>query len=374
MLDENSLGRLMVAEVEDGERPSTVLDVDRAITTGRRQRRIGRGLLAGGVLSVVAAASVVAPSIVDKFDGTGGERPAAPPATSVVTAYSGIHDPAVDTNTEPGFDRMSPAHDYSLVLNPETGRYDRMPYPRVVPSPDARRVLVWQGDNSVRYPLRVGVLDRATGSVGWAADGAMPLNRLSADSDGVWSPDGGRILFTGDHGASVLDAETLAATPVPVPGLDGDNARGLAAAWTPDGTGFTLPLTRVEEGRGHRLTVIRTWDLTGTVRGDVAVSYDANVEGADLSFSPDLGLLAVTRAAGIDVLDARTGTLARTVAVPGALVGWRDAGHLVTVAADRLTVVSLTGSTVRTVPLEKTMPQRYRIGSATGLPASTVTF
>jgi dipeptidyl aminopeptidase/acylaminoacyl peptidase len=371
MLDEKDLGRLMVAEVENGERPSTVLDVERAIATGRRQRRIGRGLMAGGVLGVVAAVTLTAPSIVDALGGPGNERSAAPPATSVVTAYSGIHDPAVDTNTDPGFDKMSPAHNYSLLLDPRTGKYDRVPYPTVVPAPDGQRVLVWQGDNSLRYPLRVGVLDRATGSVRWMADGAMPLNRLSAASDGEWSPDGRRILFTAEDGVRILDADTLAATFVAVPGLAANNARGLAAVWTPDGTGFTMPLTD-----GQRFPAIRTWDLTGTVRADTAVSHDGDVEAVDWSFSPDRRLLAVTHATGVTVFDTRTGAVSRTVTPSaGILVGWRDGGHLVVVTAGpELRVVSLAGAVVRTVPLSDANPQRYRIGSASGVSPKAVTF
>ena len=378
MLDEKNLGRLMVAEVEDGERPSTVLDVERAIATGRRQRRIGRGLMAGGVLGVVAAVTLAAPSIVDALGVPGNERAAAPPATSVVTAYSGIHDPAVDTNTDPGFDKMSPAHNYSLLLDPRTGKYDRVPYPAVVPSPDGQRVLVWQGDNSLRYPLRVGVLDRATGSVRWVADDGTAFSDLSADSEGAWSPDGSRILFTvmsethGD-GVAILDIDTLNGFAIEVPEFAGNNARGSAAVWTPDGTGFTMPLTRVENG--HRLSSIGTWDLTGALRSNVTVSENVDVEAADLIFSPDRSLLAVTRADGIAVLDARTGIVSHTVTPKGTLVGWRDDGHLVVVTpGHELRVVSLAGAVVKTVQVSKANPQRYRIGSASGVSPKAVTF
>jgi hypothetical protein len=387
MLDENNLSRLMVAEVEDGERPSTVLDVERAITTGRRRRRIGRGLVVGGVLSVVAAVAVAVPTIADTLAGSGKERSAAPPPTSVVTAYSGIHDPAVDMNNDPAFDKMSPAHNYSLLLDPRTGTYQRVPYPTVVPSPDAQRVLVWKGDNSVRYPLRVGILDRATESVRWVADDAVPLGRLSAGSDGVWSPDGSRILFTvasatvGD-GVGILDTGTLEATFVALPELAENNAAGLAAVWTPDGTGFTLPLTHIESERGRRFSAIRTWDLTGTVRSNVAVSYDTDVEAVDWSFSPDRSLLAVTHANGINLIDARTGVASSTVTTPvgSRLAGWRDTGHLLTVTTDReaepahiLQVVTLTGHVVKTGTLAAS-PQRFHIGPAVGLPGNAVTF
>ncbi|WP_433129160.1 hypothetical protein ACQPWW_03775 [Micromonospora sp. CA-240977] len=52
MLDEHQIGDLMLAEIESAERPSAVLDVDRAMTTARRQRRLAQG--AGGALLAVA--------------------------------------------------------------------------------------------------------------------------------------------------------------------------------------------------------------------------------------------------------------------------------------------------------------------------------
>jgi hypothetical protein len=290
---------------------------------------------------------------------------------------------------------MSPAHDYSLLLDPKTGRYDRVPYPRVVPSPDGRRALVWQGDNSVRYPLRLGVLDRATGSVRWSSFRGGPIENLTADSDGVWSPDGRIVMFTTGEkapgpGVLILDADTLggvAQTPgrpdgpsstidrlVVVSEFLDNNARGLAAVWTPDGTGLMMPLTRLD-GNRHRFTSIGTWDLNGKLRSEVAVSYDADVQATDWFFSPDRSLLAVTGADGIAVFDTRTGALSRTVNPPaGNAVGWRDDGHLLVVDPGHLLhVVSLAGAVVKSVPVANVSPQRYRIGSVTGLPPDAVT-
>jgi hypothetical protein len=157
--------------------------------------------------------------------------------------------------------------------------------------------------------------------------------------------------------------------------LDGNNARGAAADWTPDGTGITMPLTRAEDGHGQRLTAIGTWNITGGLRSTVAISYDADVEAADLFFSPDRSLLAVTNANGVTVFDTRTGALSHTVTTQGNLVGWRDDGHLLVAApGHELQVVSLAGAVVKTVPLEEVNPQRYRIGSVAGLPATAVTF
>ncbi|MEU4471883.1 hypothetical protein [Micromonospora sp. NPDC023888] len=52
MLDEHQIGDLMLAEIESAEQPSAVLDVDRAMTTARRQRRLAQG--AGAALLAVA--------------------------------------------------------------------------------------------------------------------------------------------------------------------------------------------------------------------------------------------------------------------------------------------------------------------------------
>ncbi|MEH1166727.1 hypothetical protein V6V47_15220 [Micromonospora sp. CPCC 205539] len=54
MLDERQMGDLMLAEIESAERPSGVLNLDQAMTTGRRQRRQARG--AGAVLLAAALA------------------------------------------------------------------------------------------------------------------------------------------------------------------------------------------------------------------------------------------------------------------------------------------------------------------------------
>ncbi len=52
MLDERQIGDLMLIEIEAAERPSAVLDVERAMSTARRQRRLAQG--AGATLLAVA--------------------------------------------------------------------------------------------------------------------------------------------------------------------------------------------------------------------------------------------------------------------------------------------------------------------------------
>ncbi|MGI5211770.1 hypothetical protein [Plantactinospora sp. CA-290183] len=72
MIDEVDVARLMRAEVESAEKPSAVLSIDRAMTTGRRQRWYVRG--AGAVLAVAALAvgAATVPGLVAP------DRPSAP--------------------------------------------------------------------------------------------------------------------------------------------------------------------------------------------------------------------------------------------------------------------------------------------------------
>lgn len=381
MFDEEGLGRLMVAEVDSGERPSTVVDVGKAITTGRRQRRVRHGLVAAGVLGLVAAAVAVVPTLAPR-----PVAPAAAPEGYVVTAVSTIRDPVAQANTEPGFDPLSWAHNYSLLLDPTTGRYERVPYTVVIPSPDGRRTLVWQGDNSEKYPQRVGVLDRNAAQPRWlTADGSS----FAGASEGVWSPDGRRILFTtsrwktaGGPGVVVVDADTLVSTFVPVPEIEDGNANGLEAVWTPDGTGFVLALTTLRDNTGVTLSAIATWDLTGKARGTVPVGLPADVEASEFFFSADRMRLAVTTRDGAVLIDTTSGAVVRTVLGSDGShpIGWRDDGHLMTVTTDRessprhvLQVVDLDGRVVRTVPLPES-GQRYRVGPIDGLPGNVETF
>ncbi|MFG1838501.1 hypothetical protein ACGFH8_08710 [Micromonospora sp. NPDC049175] len=70
MIDEMDLARLMRAEFEAAEPPSAVVNVERAITAGRRQRWYARG--AGAALAVVAVVvgAVTVPGLVAPTDGS----------------------------------------------------------------------------------------------------------------------------------------------------------------------------------------------------------------------------------------------------------------------------------------------------------------
>ncbi|MEU4527406.1 hypothetical protein AB0F49_04170 [Micromonospora ureilytica] len=74
MLDERQMSDLMLAEIESAETPSRVLDVDRAMSTVRRQRRLARGT---GATLLAAALTVGALTVPDLLN------PDRPPAATM---------------------------------------------------------------------------------------------------------------------------------------------------------------------------------------------------------------------------------------------------------------------------------------------------
>ncbi|RKN23848.1 hypothetical protein D7147_02100 [Micromonospora musae] len=95
MLDERQLADLMHAEVDSAERPTARLDVDRAMSTGRRQRRYRQ--VAGAALAVglLVAGGVTVPSLLaPERPPTTGPADAGPP-----TAAAGL--PAALTTVDP---------------------------------------------------------------------------------------------------------------------------------------------------------------------------------------------------------------------------------------------------------------------------------
>ncbi|MEU5562546.1 hypothetical protein [Micromonospora musae] len=96
MLDERELADLMHAEVDSAERPTTLLDVDRAMANGRRQRhysRVAGAALAIGVL--VAGAAMVPGLLATDQPSVGGPAAGGPPAATGLPAALTTVDPDV---------------------------------------------------------------------------------------------------------------------------------------------------------------------------------------------------------------------------------------------------------------------------------------
>ncbi|GIF65356.1 hypothetical protein Ais01nite_33910 [Asanoa ishikariensis] len=341
-----------------------------ALAGARRRRHVRFGAAAGLALCVALVGGM---AVV----GDRGAQPAGGPGGSVVVAYSGIRDWAVEDGSR--------AYNYSLLLDAATGTYRRLPFPSVVPSPDGERVLISTGDNSGDHPSRLGIMDRATNVVRWIEAGQVP-RFPGAQGDGVWSPDGGRILFrfspqAAPAGVVAVDAETLRAEFVAVPGVStGDVGLG----WTPDGTGFALtPSSANEAGTNDVAAEVLFMGLDGHERGTLKVPDDA-LWGTP-AFSPDGRRLALWGPAfrdsplSVAIVGPNTGAVEARFAVPdaGSFQGWSDDDHLVFRASDARTeaeqvlIVDLSGAvTKRLTPPDGVAADRVYVGSAGGLPDS----
>ncbi len=64
MIEEEEMARLLRAEAEAGEAPSAILSIERAMTTGRRQRWYGRGAGAALLVGALVAGVATVPSLV----------------------------------------------------------------------------------------------------------------------------------------------------------------------------------------------------------------------------------------------------------------------------------------------------------------------
>ncbi|MEV4626292.1 hypothetical protein AB0J90_08375 [Micromonospora sp. NPDC049523] len=369
-----------------------------ALVAARRQR-ITRRIASGGTAVAVCAALIgviaaVAPtSTTDGTDRSASDtmRP------NVVTAYTGIRDANV---TDP-----SPHFFYSLLLDYSTGRYERVAYPYVKPSPDGRRVLVTTYDDSATPPMRTGLMDRASGDVRWISDATIG----SSLAENPWSPDGRWILLIdiqGERGFGLLDPETLKITYVPLPDVASQPEQRLNLVWTPDGNGVAMMFTQVADQPEDTVTGIRFYDLTGRVVRTVSTGPGA------YPFLPTLspgggGIALRTRSSPqepfvITVVDSTTGAVRHTVTAPpgGSLLGWADEEHLLFQVVDsdqgpaqpsaattagatqsrQLVVVDLDGRVDHSVTLSAVDShqyfQRLFIGPSTGLPptAAPITF
>ncbi|MEV4809767.1 hypothetical protein [Micromonospora avicenniae] len=97
MLDERELTDLMHAEVDSAERPSALLDVDRAMATGRRQRHYSRAAGVALAIGLLVAGGVTVPGLLapDRPPATTGPAAGGPPAAAGLPAALTTVDPGV---------------------------------------------------------------------------------------------------------------------------------------------------------------------------------------------------------------------------------------------------------------------------------------
>ncbi|MCG5470583.1 hypothetical protein LADH09A_004534 [Micromonospora sp. LAH09] len=95
MLDERQIGDLMLTEVESAERPSAVLDLHRAMTTARRQRRLARGTGAALLAAALTVGGLVVPDLLTR------DRPPAPVPFGTAPAGAQTGLPVALTTVDP---------------------------------------------------------------------------------------------------------------------------------------------------------------------------------------------------------------------------------------------------------------------------------
>ncbi|MEV4533120.1 hypothetical protein AB0J82_04740 [Asanoa sp. NPDC049518] len=339
-----------------------------ALSCARRSRRHR----AGGAVTLALCAALAggfAVSGVGEGDGDGQGSPAlGGPVGGVVMAYSGVRDLAIEDG--------SPAFNYSLLLDRETGTYKRLAYRSVTPSPDGEQVLVAVGDNSGAHPNRYGVMTRATGEVRWFPD--IPGNA----GEGVWSPDGRRVAFRnpskdGMITAVVADVETLRSEEVPLPDFRSGDVR---MRWTPDSNGFAITLvTSQGEGSLEQASKVGYYDFAGRQRHSVPVPDASFTAAPNFSAAGQLALSGPVGGVGpltVAVVDPQSGAVRSRFAMAdtGQIVDWVGEDHLLVrtfAGHEQLQLVTLDGAVLkRFTPPDDVFAQEIRVGPAEGLPAS----
>lgn len=291
-----------------------------AIRTAGHQRRVRIAVTSVAIVAALAAAPVAVSAVT--ASGAGGSLSPAADAVDplVIKAYSGHLNG-------------------SLLLDYRTGEYVKVPYRIAVPSPDGTLALVSVGNNSPVNPLRLGVMDIASGEVRWLED-------YHGLRGAAWSPDGRELLITeiGDPdralvGFAIVDASTFESTFVHQDDIvDPDiNVDGARFVWSPDGQEIVLTRSTgwEQEFEADLTWAIRFYDREGTLLRELPASGPVAREAA---FSPDGTRIAVFNhhtGAPIEIVDRDTGAVLRTVSVPGwdaeswgDLVGWADDNRL----------------------------------------------
>jgi hypothetical protein len=342
-----------------------------ALVRARRQR-FGRAALVGGAAMACAAAVAVTAVVVP---ATPSDEVAGGTERRTIVAFGGFVDRGDPATPDAQKDLTHPLR-YSLVLDPKTGKYERMPYWRVRPSPDGRRALVWE-----QGPFKVGVWERRTGTVRWFKAGS------DLGDTGEWSRDGKRILFTSTpetgHPVMMLaDPDTMTLTRVNLPDRKpGSECVFMQLVFTPDSEGVAES-AHCKAGGQWGVSGIRTYDLTGKRKGAIPATEPM---AGPIAYSPDgtMILLAADRHRAAIVIDAATGAerpkLPLTIAAgtPGSvgIIGWYDDQHLAVYSINdpysdnakaSLLVVDLAGTTVETLPVPAYLTNEVVLGTVRG--------
>jgi len=352
---------MVLEDLVDVDPPAGV--AARAIASARRRRRLTRGASA---LAALAVAGTMALAVA-----------VARPETAPTSA-----DPAVGAHVVLVYGNLlngaaGPAQNYSLVLNISTGEYQRMPYHTVVPSPDGMRLFVVDGDGTLEFPVRMGILDRSTGDVSWLAS-----DQIRGESP-QWSRDGSTVLLTdlyvtnGAPGFVLVDAATATATFVPLPDLGIGNSLGLRLSFTADGGGVLFAHTRSgsEADPNVSLGAIDKYTLDGEPVGTVPLAVD-DVLWATIS-ADGTRLLAVQRPepgrSTIAVISVADGSTISTIeGLPPLPIAYAD--DEIVVLYDWM-AYTIDGELIRKVDHPHWAPGRYGldesivVGPAPGLPA-----
>jgi Tol biopolymer transport system component len=384
------------------DEPAPVDVAGRALRRARRTAAVRLTTATAAIAGVTAAAiftgtaltggqpTPAGSGVASTGRGTPGRDVPGAAGLRVVSAYS-CNGVAVDN-------RGRTLAQHSLLLDRATGRFTRVSYCDVLPSPDGTRALVRAGNGGVTHP-GIGVLDVASRQVRWIT---------GYDGVGAWSPDSRRIVLTGgptglsqtdstrpeNNGIVLVDARTAQVQSFsPIAGRAADGL-GSYGVWTPDGNAIAFTVCPCPPGSTHEgpwpIIGIRLYDLHGhAIR---TLPANRGLWTAD-AFSPDGSRMVLTTenqvGGPVQIADTRTGSVTRTVALPAGnmFLGWYDRSHLVTLAGvtDRhrtgqfpLQLIDLSGRVTRTVPLpavesllDNGGPDQgtIRIGSADGLPA-----